>query len=102
MALGLIQDGGCGFREEPRKGEGEPCTRSSECELDLECRGGACRTPSFDAGAPGEDAGLDAAIDAQAPDASGDAAPPDAATALDAGDDAAIAPGDGSVDASGG
>ncbi|UJR86488.1 hypothetical protein [Sandaracinus amylolyticus] len=79
---------------ETAKGEGEPCTRSSECAIGLECIGGVCRGadagPPRDAGsgdAGSEDAG---SRDASAMDAevSEDAASGDAASEEDAGDDA--------------
>ncbi len=54
----LQTDDGCGAVTDPEKGEGEACTRTSECRFPLECRGGVCRSSSepFDAG-PGMDAG---------------------------------------------
>jgi hypothetical protein len=69
LALAFLQTRSCGFTPDDKKGEGEPCTRTSECEDSLECRGGVCM-PIPDAGS--EDAGAD-------PDAS-----------IDAGDDAGL------------
>lgn len=77
LALGFADSDGCGYVPDDLKGEGEPCTRSSECQTGLECRGGVCMTEADpDAGAPG-DAGVDAgpAGDAGPPDE--DAGPPD-------------------------
>lgn len=40
--LAFVEAGGCGFTPSDLKGEGEPCTRTSECRASLECRGGVC------------------------------------------------------------
>ncbi|MCA9605765.1 MAG: hypothetical protein KC619_09230 [Myxococcales bacterium] len=103
LALSLIQSRGCGYTPDPLKGEGEPCTRSSECESHLTCSGGVCRVVGdFDAGDTpfdaGQDAGDDAGVDldgavdldASAGDASTDAGLDDGAVG-DAGADAAVA-----------
>lgn len=52
---------------------GEPCTRSSECEVGLACQGGACRSVT-DGGGSNIDAGSEPASEAGAPAA--DAATP--------------------------
>jgi len=74
LAVGLVQSDGCGYEPSGLKQRGEPCTRTSECDVGLECRGGVCRSdePPSDAGRP-RDGGLDAATDA-GPDAAMDAA----------------------------
>jgi len=99
FAFAMLQDSGCGFTPEPLAGEGEPCTRDSECESHLECRGGTCRTRggfdagSFDAGGPGDagsDAGFDAGPDGAVLDGAvdaGDAGDAGEAGVPDAGDD---------------
>lgn len=79
----LTQSQACGYEPDDRKGEGEPCTRSDECEIGLECRGGVCMIEGADAG-PGIDGGFDAGV------ASRDAGQPDTGVAADAGRDAAI------------
>lgn len=110
FSLAFFQSDGCGYSPDPKKGVGEACTRSDECEVGLACRGGVCRgeldaggglpdaggglpdaSPGFDAGdgsIPADaalvDASIDATIDA-AVDATVDAAAPDAAT-----DDASV------------
>ena len=60
--------GGCGGDPSTPKGPGEPCTRSSECDVALVCSGGVCRVAvdggEHDGGPP--DAG---ARDAEPPDA---------------------------------
>ncbi|HEY8429955.1 MAG TPA: hypothetical protein VIL20_16345 [Sandaracinaceae bacterium] len=80
LALALARS--CGFSRDT-KGEGEPCTRTTECEVHLECRGGVCMRivpdagSSRDASTPSDAAAPDAAsVDAAA------AAPADAATAV--------------------
>lgn len=80
LALGAIlafaETQSCGFTPDEQKDEGEPCTRTSECRDDLECRGGVCMVEAID-------------IDASVPDAS---APSDAGNppvSADAGSDAA-------------
>ncbi len=99
LASMMFQSDGCGYEPDPLKGVGEPCTRSTECQSDLSCRGGVCRAPEpvFDAGPPptfdagGRDAGRDAGdpdagdpdagdLDAGDLDAGGDAGDPDAAS----------------------
>jgi hypothetical protein len=87
LAVGLVQSDGCGYEPSELKQEGEPCTRSSECDVGLECRGGVCMSdePQRDAGRP-RDGGMDAAVDA-GPDAATDGGP-DAATDADAPRDA--------------
>lgn len=80
VALGAYA---CGDPVGGAKGEGEPCTRTSECQLDLTCTGGVCRRAG-DGGGP-RDAGdrFDATIrDGAALD--GDAAPPGDAAPHDA------------------
>ncbi len=67
--LALVQMRGCGFTPVERKAEGEPCTRSTECEIGLECRGGVCmRAPDASESAMDAsvepDAAMDAALDA--------------------------------------
>lgn len=85
----LAQARGCGFTPGEQKGEGEACTRSSECDVLLECRGGVCMRERPDAGMdagrlePRFDAGLDAATDVDADVA-------DAATDVDADLDATV------------
>lgn len=69
LGLAMWQSDGCGYHPDPLKGEGEPCTRTSECEVTLSCRGGVCTSESIDAGDPvldagGEDSGSDAGQDA--------------------------------------
>jgi hypothetical protein len=94
FALGLVQSDGCGYEPEERRRQGEPCTRSSECELGLECRGGVCMPDApADAGRP-RDAGPDGSVDAAAPR---DAAPShaEAGAGADAATDGAV---DGAVD----
>ncbi|MGE0788846.1 MAG: hypothetical protein AB7S26_24445 [Sandaracinaceae bacterium] len=91
MALGLTtlallqSSDGCGSLPPDEKGEGEPCTRTTECRFPLQCRGGVCMRDAFDAGsldAGGTDAG---SSDAGDPDASaGDGSVP--GDAGDAGD----------------
>ena len=96
LALGLVDADGCGYVPDELKGEGEPCTRSSECEAGLTCRGGVCMPePPPDGGTRDLDAGGDedagAASDGGAIDDAGalddggpideDAAAPDAAPA---------------------
>jgi hypothetical protein len=84
---GITHSRSCGYEPVDRKGEGEPCTRSDECEIGLECRGAVCMQPSFDAG-PGFDAGHDAGFDAG--ERSTDAGQPDTGVAPpDGGGDAA-------------
>lgn len=93
LAMAFLQSSrGCGYTPDPLKGEGEPCTRSSECQSHLACSGGVCRATRPDAGALDDagvldDAGavLDAAVD-------------DAGVLDDGGavDDGGV-PGDGSV-----
>ncbi|MEQ8455724.1 MAG: hypothetical protein RLO52_30605 [Sandaracinaceae bacterium] len=88
LAFALLQsEGGCGgYEPEPRKGEGDPCTRTDECQSHLECSGGVCREPFEpeldsglrDSGAAPSDSGVDPA------DAGGER---DASTAGDAGPD---------------
>jgi hypothetical protein len=71
----------CGFTPADRKDEGEPCTRSTECRVDLECRAGVCSVFSSDGGP------LDASwrpIDADVPDASRSDADVSDATVTDA------------------
>ena len=61
FALSMFQSGGCGYEPEPSKGEGEACTRTTECQSHLSCRGGVCASTDseLDAG-PFIDAGRDA------------------------------------------
>jgi len=96
LAFAMLQDSGCGFTPEPLAGEGEPCTRDSECQSHLECRGGTCRTRggfdagSFDAGGPrdaGADAGSDGGLDGSIADAAVDAGDAGEGGVPDAGDD---------------
>lgn len=100
VAFGFADADGCGFTPDDLKGEGEPCTRSSECEAALECRGGVCMTelPEGDAGAP-FDAGTDGGS-ATGPDA-GDGADRDAATPDADVLDAAASDGDAAIDGGG-
>ena len=105
LSLAMWQSDGCGYTPDPLKGEGEPCTRSSECQSTLACRGGVCMREGFDAGDPtldagGEDSGTDAgeaagdgAVGDGGADASMDAEAPEAGL-MDGGD------GDGGADAS--
>lgn len=91
LSFALIQaDDGCGYEEPPRRGLGEPCTRTTECEFDLVCSGGVCMAAETDAGMDaGSDAGMDAGSDA------GDDA------SVDAGSDPSVdASADGGADAS--
>lgn len=81
LALALTLARSCGFTPDDPKGEGEPCTRTTECDVLLECRGGVCMRDLPDGG------GMDAAVpsDASVPDASGpDASPPSDAATTDA------------------
>ncbi|MCB9597205.1 MAG: hypothetical protein H6719_31060 [Sandaracinaceae bacterium] len=87
FALTLLQSRGCGYTPDPAKGEGEPCTRSTECQSDLTCSGGVCRRPGLDAGPSGSDAGANDAgplddggdlLDATTGDMDAAAADPDA------------------------
>jgi hypothetical protein len=66
LACAVLSSGsnGCRLTSEG-KGEGEPCTRTSECEDDLVCASGVCREAS-DAGSA--DAGSADAGDAGAED----------------------------------
>lgn len=96
VSLAFFQSDGCGYSPDPKKGEGEPCTRSDECQVGLACRGGVCRGdvdsgPGFDAGDGLPDASFDASADASS---SMDAAPEDGS--IDASDDASL---DASLDA---
>lgn len=111
FAFAMLQDSGCGFTPEPLAGEGEPCTRDSECQSHLECRGGTCRTRggfdagSFDAGGP-QDAGSDASMDGSVSDAAVDGGDAGEGGVPDAGEggvpDGGDAPGiDGSVELDG-
>ena len=63
LTLAMQSSGGCGRVPDEPRGEGEPCTRTSECRSPLTCRGGVCMQPGSDDAGPGEDAG--------APDAGG-------------------------------
>lgn len=46
--LALADSRSCGFTPDEGKDEGEPCTRTSECRDDLECRGGVCMAEPVD------------------------------------------------------
>ena len=87
MALfGLLQTRSCGFEPSEEKGLGEPCTRSSECELDLVCRDGVCAFPEvIDAGIDGGRRDAGGGLDSSVPDAGGDAAL-DSGAAVDSGE----------------
>ena len=92
LGLAMWQSDGCGYNPDPLKGEGEPCTRSSECEAVLSCRGGVCMREDLDAGDPGfdagrEDSGMDAGDGAVGDGGEGEAGPVDGGTD-DAGADA--------------
>lgn len=47
--VAAIQTRSCGYTDDPHD-EGEPCARTTECRMGLECRGGVCR--GGDGGAP--------------------------------------------------
>ncbi len=73
LNLAMWQTGGCGYTPDPLKGEGEPCTRSDECQSTLTCRGGVCMAIGLDAstlpdaGRPDSgpsDSGMDSGADA--------------------------------------
>lgn len=96
----------CGFTPGDQKNEGEPCTRSTECRVDLECIAGVCSVPRFDGGSldastPADASTRDAAardadiVDADMTDA--DTTDADIADA-DVGADASL--GDAAIDAS--
>lgn len=62
-ALGLLRGPGCGETSEPTGGLNAPCTRTSDCTDDLDCRKGVCtdgKTPVPDSGSStgAGDAGL--------------------------------------------
>jgi hypothetical protein len=48
VLLALLQTRSCGFTPVDRRGEGEACARTSECEAGLECRGGVCMLERID------------------------------------------------------
>lgn len=79
--LGFAQARSCGYEPEPLKREGEPCTRTDECQSGLECRGGVCMVEIVDAGTD-----PDAGSDAGSADAGGNS---DAGATSDAAIDAA-------------
>lgn len=99
LTLALLQSrGGCGgYEPEPRKGAGEPCTRSDECQSHLECRGGVCMDPfepvedsgvdPLDSGVAPADAGLDAGAGDAGDGGAGDGGAEDASVTGDAGPD---------------
>lgn len=100
LTLAMQSSEGCGRVVDEPRGEGEPCTRTDECRVPLECNGGVCMQPGSDDAGPGEDAGgLDAGpldsgpgLDGSMPEAGLDGSLPEAG--LDG------SPGDGGVDAS--
>ena len=98
VALGFFSGRSCGFTPDDGKGEGEPCTRSSECQTFLVCRAGVCATESdFDAGWPPYDAG--GPFDAGPVDAGRlDAGRLDAGGPRDGGSDDGGRPSDAAVD----
>ncbi|HJL18061.1 MAG TPA: hypothetical protein RMH99_20525 [Sandaracinaceae bacterium LLY-WYZ-13_1] len=108
LALAWAQSDGCGYDPVEPKQEGEPCTRSSECDVGLTCRGGVCMSEDDERDAGTRDAGL---RDAGLRDAGGDepdggpddgGAGLDAAVATDAGGLDAELPSDGSAPDAGG
>ncbi len=109
LALGMARS--CGFTPDELKSEGEPCTRSDECELFLECRGGVCMRALPDGG-PDASAPSDASTprdastptDASVPDASiqDGSTPADAGTPADAATPADASTMDAAADASSG
>ena len=93
LGLAMWQSDGCGYHPDPRKGEGEPCTRSDECQASLTCSGGVCMTERVDAGNPELDAGgEDSGSGADAGQDAGDGG------VGDGGSDEAGAPDGGDVD----
>ena len=77
----LAQTRGCGLHDDPEKGPGEACTRSTECRGSLVCQGGVCAEPSLDSG-PTDSAVRDSSAGDSSLDSSLDSAP----DALDVGD----------------
>jgi hypothetical protein len=86
VAMVLLQERGCGFTPVEKKGEGEPCTRTTECEDGLDCRGGVCMPSIFDG----------SIRDASAP---ADASSNDASSPTDASSSPEDASSDGAIDA---